>query len=82
MDNNFAEFLTTGGWNTPTHILERRLILSVVKVLCTGCTCTAPTKLKMQKARGALAPAAPVVPPSLFTTVRYIYFEISEDDHS
>jgi hypothetical protein len=38
MDNNFAEFLTTGGWNTPTHILERRLILSVVKVLCTGCT--------------------------------------------
>ena len=38
MDNNFAEFLTTGGWNTPTHILERRLILSVVKVLCAGCT--------------------------------------------
>jgi hypothetical protein len=38
MDNNFAEFLTTGGWNTPTHILERRLILSVVKVLCTRYT--------------------------------------------
>ena len=38
MDNNFAKFLTNGGWNTPTHILERRLILSVVKVLCTGCT--------------------------------------------
>jgi hypothetical protein len=38
MHNNFAEFLTNGGWNTPTHILERRLILSVVKVLCTGCT--------------------------------------------
>ena len=37
MDNNFAEFLT-GGWNTPTHILERRLILSVVKVLCTRYT--------------------------------------------
>jgi hypothetical protein len=36
--DNFAEFLTTGEWNTPTHILERRLILSVVKVLCTGCT--------------------------------------------
>jgi hypothetical protein len=35
MDNNFAEFLTTGGRNTPTHFLERRLILSVVKVLCT-----------------------------------------------
>jgi hypothetical protein len=38
MDNNFAEFVTTGGWNTPTHILERRLILSVVKVLCTRYT--------------------------------------------
>ena len=37
MDNNFSEFLT-GGWNTPTHILERRLILSVVKVLCTRYT--------------------------------------------
>jgi hypothetical protein len=35
MDNNFAEFLTTGAWNTPTHFLERRLILSVVKGLCT-----------------------------------------------
>jgi hypothetical protein len=38
MDNNFAEFLTTGGWNTPTHFLERRLILSVVKVWCTRYT--------------------------------------------
>jgi hypothetical protein len=38
MDNNFAEFLTTAGWNTPTHFLERRLILSVVKVLCTRYT--------------------------------------------
>jgi hypothetical protein len=38
MDNNFAEFLTTGGWNTPTHFLERRLILTVVKVLCTRYT--------------------------------------------
>jgi hypothetical protein len=38
MDKNFAEFLTTGGWNTPTHILERRLILSVVKLLCTRYT--------------------------------------------
>jgi hypothetical protein len=38
MDKNFAEFLTTGGWNTPTHFLERRLILSVVKVLCTRYT--------------------------------------------
>jgi hypothetical protein len=35
MDNNFAEFLTTEAWNTPTHFLERRLILSVVKGLCT-----------------------------------------------
>jgi hypothetical protein len=38
MDSNFAELLTTAGWNTPTHILEGRLILSVVKVLFTGCT--------------------------------------------
>ena len=38
MDNNFAEFLMNGGWNTPTHFLERRLILSVVKVLCTRYT--------------------------------------------
>ena len=72
MDNNFAEFLTTGGWNTPTHFLERRLILSVVKVFAPVtpivCTRTAPTKLKMQKARGALAPAAPVVPASLVET--------------
>jgi hypothetical protein len=71
MDSNFAELLTTAGWNTPTHILEGRLILSVVKVLFTGCTPsgtrTAPTKVKMQKARGALAPAAPVVPASLNT---------------
>ena len=37
MDNNFAKFLTEG-WNTPTHILERRLILSLVKVLCTRYT--------------------------------------------
>jgi hypothetical protein len=38
MDSNFAELLTTAGWNTPTQILEGRLILSVVKVLFTGCT--------------------------------------------
>jgi hypothetical protein len=38
MDNNFAELLTTGGWNTPTHFLERRLIMSVVNVLCTRYT--------------------------------------------
>ena len=38
MDSNFAELLTTAGLNTPTHILEGRLILSVLKVLFTGCT--------------------------------------------
>jgi hypothetical protein len=38
MDNNFAELLTTAGWNTPKQILEGQLILSVVKVLFTGCT--------------------------------------------
>jgi hypothetical protein len=69
MDNNFAEFLTTGGWKTPTHILERRLILSVAKVLCTRYThslhphCT--HRVENVKGKGALAPAAPVVPASL-----------------
>jgi hypothetical protein len=69
MDNNFAEFMTTAGWNTPTHILERRLILSVVKVLCTGCTpslhphCT--HKVENAKGKGCTCTRCPVVPASL-----------------
>ena len=63
----FAKWITTlpnswrlggGGWNTPTHFLERRLILSVVKVLCTRYTHSLhPQSWKCKK---------PVVPASLW----------------
>jgi hypothetical protein len=51
MHNNFAEFLTNGGWNTPTHILE--FYAPVAPIVCThkvenakgkGCTCTRCTR--------------------------------------